>query len=139
VHELGAARVIDYRAQPVTELDTRFDLVFDCAAALSFWSARKILAPSGSYVTTLPSPSAISGLAFGWLVGRRCKLVIVKSRARDLAQLAAWLETGAVRAHVERTVPWTVAGVRGGLELLASGAVRGKIGVAGPAGAAAAA
>ncbi|MBT8491561.1 MAG: NAD(P)-dependent alcohol dehydrogenase [Deltaproteobacteria bacterium] len=133
VTELGADRVVDYRTQSVLELDHKFDIVFDCAASLSFWKCRRLLESGGTYITTLPSPSAIAGLGLGWVVGRRCKLVIVKSKAADLQQLATWLEAGQLSSPLDKTVSWSRDNLIEALEMLAKGAVRGKIAVNGPA------
>jgi hypothetical protein len=44
----------------------RYD-IFDVVGESSFVSCRPLLAPGGSYVTTLPTPSLFSGAAFNRL------------------------------------------------------------------------
>jgi NADPH:quinone reductase-like Zn-dependent oxidoreductase len=48
--ELGATRVIDYRAGNPSALPDRFDLILDCASSISFARARRMLEPGGEYL-----------------------------------------------------------------------------------------
>jgi NADPH:quinone reductase-like Zn-dependent oxidoreductase len=48
--ELGADRVIDYRATGPLAGGDRYDLVFDCASSISYPQSRRILNPGGEYL-----------------------------------------------------------------------------------------
>ncbi|WP_373355194.1 NAD(P)-dependent alcohol dehydrogenase [Pseudoroseicyclus sp. CXY001] len=51
VRRLGAERVIDYRDEDVTEGDARFDIIFDTLGTLKIRRARRLLTPTGRYLS----------------------------------------------------------------------------------------
>lgn len=57
VRSLGADSVIDYSQWDFTVVGDRYDVVFDAVGKSAFSVCRDILAPGGTYVTTLPSPN----------------------------------------------------------------------------------
>ena len=61
VRSLGADHVIDYKSTNFMAGLDRFDVIFDAVVKSSFVSCRPLLAPGGTYVTTLPTPSLFSG------------------------------------------------------------------------------
>ena len=84
----------------------RFDAILDVYGNRSFRWARAGLAPRGVYVSTVPSQrilldtlrSAVGG-------GPRARLVVVRSRRRDLETLAAWAASGVLVAQIDRVLP----------------------------------
>ena len=103
---LGADHVIDYQMEDFTKSDTRYDLIFDAVASRSFRACRPVLAPTGVYVTTLPSAGTIVRMILGTIVGgRRARLLNVRSRGADLDVLTGWIEAGTVRPRIERVYP----------------------------------
>ena len=70
VKGLGADEIIDRRKQDPMTLPATFDVVFDAAAAHSYFAARHLLVKGGAYVTTLPSPGVFLGKAVAVFKGR---------------------------------------------------------------------
>jgi NADPH:quinone reductase-like Zn-dependent oxidoreductase len=56
VRSIGAAQVIDYTQEDLSQTGQRYDLVFDVVAKRSFSDCRRALKPQGIYVTTAFSP-----------------------------------------------------------------------------------
>lgn len=52
VEKLGVANVIDWQAGPLDSLNERFDYFFDAVGKSSFATARKILKPNGTYISS---------------------------------------------------------------------------------------
>lgn len=52
VQSLGANDVIDYTTQDFTQLNRKFDFVFDAVGKSSFGKCRKLLKPRGVYIST---------------------------------------------------------------------------------------
>ncbi len=114
----------------------QFDVIFDVFGNLRFEDARTYLAAGGRYVTTVPSPESLARDVLGRAVGaasrlmpgagpRRARLVVVKSRARDLAILRGWVERGVLRPVVDRA--WPLAEARAAHEYLETKRARGKV------------
>ena len=57
VRSLGADQVIDYTQKDFKLENTRYDLVFDVAGVRSFADCRRVLKPSGVFITTAFSPA----------------------------------------------------------------------------------
>ena len=52
---LGAARLVDYRRCPITDLKNKFDIIYDAAATTSFTQCRKLLKANGVFLSNLPN------------------------------------------------------------------------------------
>ena len=126
VRDLGADEVVDRRARDPRTLEGPFDVVFDAAAAYSYASTRKMLAPAGAYVTTLPSPALLGGKIMTLVSKRHCHVVVVKSRAADLEQLATWI-AGGLRVPIDARYP--VRELAQALERLRKGELRGRVAI----------
>ncbi|MDY0907955.1 NAD(P)-dependent alcohol dehydrogenase [Microbacterium sp. CFBP9034] len=111
VRDLGVQRVVDYRAVDVLRLDERFDIVFDVHGSLGYRRARRILAPTGRYLITVPTLGA-----FAWHLltlgarGRRSRIALTglrrdAAKRADLAATADLVAAGALRAVVEAVYP----------------------------------
>lgn len=105
---LGATHVVDYAVTPADRIEgPPFDVFFDVFGNHSFAGVKARLAPGGAYVTTVPKPAAMALHAATRLpFGKRCRLVIVRSRRADLDTLAGWVRAGALRAVVDRVYPF---------------------------------
>ena len=127
VRGLGADRAVDYKTTKLADLGERFSVIFDAAATSSYGECAPLLEPGGTYVTTLPSLGLVLGLARAALSSRRCKMVVAKPIARDLDQLATWLDEGKLVPAVDHVYPF--AELHAAFERLKSGDARGKIAV----------
>ena len=58
VTALGVERVIDYQKEDFTQLDTRFDHVFDCVGKSTFGRCKPLLKPKGVYISSELGPMA---------------------------------------------------------------------------------
>lgn len=126
VRSLGADEVVERdRTDPFAGSD-RYDVIFDTPAVHSYgrWAHR--LKPGGSYVTTLPSLSFLTGKLRSWLSGRGCHLVVVKSRRPDLELLGRWMVDG-LPVPVEETYPLERVGEA--LKRLERGGMRGRLAI----------
>jgi NADPH:quinone reductase-like Zn-dependent oxidoreductase len=123
--ELGAEQALDRESPEPIAPDHSFDCVLDLFGNLGLPRARALLAPGGTFVTTVPSPRHIAMETWSRLSGRSERLVAVGPDRADLDRLAAWLADGSLRAVVDSRFPLTdFAGAFGRLESKRS---RGKI------------
>jgi len=103
--ELGAHQTLDYGVEGGLGSCAPFDVIFDVFGNLPFDRARARLKAPGHYVTTIPKPATVlQDLVYRWSRQPR-RLVVVRSRRRDLEQLAEWVRAGALRPVVDRVWP----------------------------------
>ena len=90
VRSLGVDEVLDYETENFTRSGEQWDVVFDVVGRSSFPSARRVLSPSGVYLSAVPSAGT---LLASRLAPRRAKILFTGLRADDLA-LADLVELG---------------------------------------------
>jgi len=106
VKSLGADFVIDYTQQDFTQVQVRYDIVLDAVAKSSFSQCKQILKPDGVYITTLPSLDiVVQGVLTAFLPGQKAKLILTQPNTQDLIFLKELIESGKVRAIIDRTYP----------------------------------
>ncbi|HEX7604307.1 MAG TPA: NAD(P)-dependent alcohol dehydrogenase [Polyangiaceae bacterium] len=127
VKSLGADRVIDYKATPLSEIKERFNVVLDVASTSSFGVCAPLLEASGTYVSLLPSPSLFLGMGRALFSSKHCTFVVVKPLTSDFDQVAAWFDEGKLKPILDTTYP--LADLPKALERLRAGDVRGKIAI----------
>jgi len=127
VKSLGADRVVDYKSTPLSQLEERFEVIFDVAASSSYGVCGPLLKPSGTYVSLLPSPSLFLGMARALFSSKHCKMMVVQPVASDFDQLAAWFDEGKLKPMVDTSYP--LEEVPKALERQRAGDVRGKIAI----------
>jgi NADPH:quinone reductase-like Zn-dependent oxidoreductase len=124
VRGLGADEIVDRRKQDPLTVPGPFDVIFDAATAHSYLACRRQLAKTGSYVPTLPSTGLLVGMALAAFSSQRCAFAAVKSAAKDLEQVAAWLLDG-LQAPIEARFPVRELGAA--MDRFAKGELRGRV------------
>ncbi|MDX1587746.1 MAG: NAD(P)-dependent alcohol dehydrogenase [Oleiphilaceae bacterium] len=133
VRELGAHKAIDYGVTPATAIDQTFDVVFDVFGAGRFGHYRRQLGGHGIYVNTIPKPVTALAEARARLgLGHRNRLVIVRSKRRDLNLLRLWIEEGRLRPVIDATYRFDDAA--SGHRHVESRHTRGKVVLVAPGG-----
>lgn len=126
VQELGAQRAVDYGVTPAREIPETFDVVFDVFGAGRFADYRRQLGRKGIYVNTIPKPVTALAEARARLgLGRRNRLVIVRSKRRDLNLLRMWIDEGRLRPVIDAT--YSFADAASGHRHVESRHTRGKV------------
>jgi NADPH:quinone reductase-like Zn-dependent oxidoreductase len=130
VRSLGADMVIDYHQRDFTSGGDTYDVVFDAVGKSSFSACRKILAPGGIYITTLPSPafffsSAIQKVAKIFGGAKQAKLLLVRPNSDDLAYLGQLADEGKLKPVV--SVRFPLEQVAEAHRVSQTGHVRGKM------------
>jgi NADPH:quinone reductase-like Zn-dependent oxidoreductase len=105
VTELGADRVVDYTETELVDLDERFDAIFDVFGNYRFDKLKHLLTPRGIYVQTIPSSRIFKDVARTFVRAKRAKLVIVKSRRKQLDWIRQQIDAGSMRVVVDRSFP----------------------------------
>ena len=106
VTDIGADRVVDYAQTELVDLDQQFDTIFDVFGNYNFDKMKHLLASSGTYVQTIPSARIFKDVARTLVRRKRAKLVIVKSRRRQLDWLRQQIDAGSLRVVVDRSFPF---------------------------------
>jgi 2-desacetyl-2-hydroxyethyl bacteriochlorophyllide A dehydrogenase len=108
MQNLGSDRVIDYKQINFTQEAATYDLIFDVVGSKPFSDCKKVLKPSGIYVSTQPAPgNFVQALISSVLPGQTAKVIIARANAGDLLYLKEQIESGKVRSIVDHTYPLT--------------------------------
>jgi NADPH:quinone reductase-like Zn-dependent oxidoreductase len=86
---------------------------------------RPALAERGTYVSTVPKRHVFLAHAATLWTRQRCRLVVVRSRAVDLRQIAHGAETGALRAVIDSR--FSLAEIRAAEARVETRRARGKV------------
>lgn len=105
VTSLGADDVLPYDEGDVRELKGEVHAFFDVFGNQPYPKVRHLLSRRGRFVTTIPRPAAVARDVATRLSLRSARLVVVKSRARDLDLLRSWIDAGVLRPVVDRSLP----------------------------------
>jgi NADPH:quinone reductase-like Zn-dependent oxidoreductase len=132
VRSLGADRVIDYRIEDYAADGAQYDLLVDLAAYRPLVEALSAVRPGGRYVLVGGAPSAtyrvmIFGGWYAWRSGREVKFHMAKPTRHDLEALRDLVESGRVRAVVDRT--FALEEVPEAMRHLEEGRPRGKVAI----------
>jgi NADPH:quinone reductase-like Zn-dependent oxidoreductase len=121
VKTLGASEAIDYKSQAFETLLHDYDAVFDTVGGETYVKSFKILRTGGIIVSMLEQPNAALMAQYGVKAIAQGTSINTES----LTKLAALVEQGVIKVHVDKTFPLEQAGEA--LEYLKTGHPRGKV------------
>lgn len=126
VRSLGADHVIDYNKEDISQIDEKFDLIFDIAAYKSFSHYKKILKPGGEYVVAGGSISRIFQTMFKSMLGaKNIGIMVASINQADMLEIKRLLESGRIKSMVDKTYP--LKETAKAVSYLENGHVRGKV------------
>ncbi len=109
VKSLGANKVIDYTKEDFTQLNDRFDFIFDAVGKSSFFKSKHLLKRGGIYFSTelgfaYANPIlALLGLKFD---GKKVIFPIPSINKEDVPFFKRLIEEGHYKAVIDRTYPF---------------------------------
>lgn len=133
VRSLGAAHIVDYTRDDLTETGVRYDVIIDIAGNRRLRDLRRALAPEGRLVIaggeggdrlTGGVHRQLRAVLWSPFIGQTLTTFISKERLEDLEELARLAETGDLRPAVDRT--WSLAEAADAIAHLTDGHTRGK-------------
>jgi NADPH:quinone reductase-like Zn-dependent oxidoreductase len=126
VRSIGAEQVIDYRTGNWLQLDQRFDVIFDAAAAASFLQAWPRLASNGIYINTMPRPALYWAAVVARATSRqRCVPFLLKTDSALLRRLAKLAAERVIVPHIQEIID--LAQVASAQRRMQEGKVHGKV------------
>lgn len=106
VESLGAERVIDYTKEDFSQLSMEFDFVFDAVGKSSFTKCKKILKPSGIYISTelgTYGSNVYLALLTPWFSRKKVLFPLPYSNKEDLLFFKKLVEEGHFKPVIDRT------------------------------------
>ena len=100
---LGPDRALDYRREDWKALPERFDIVFDASGTSTFPECRRLLAPGGAYLNSLPGAALYCWSWWLRLTAKeRCMPVMERPNLDDLETLVRLAAEGRMKSVVTR-------------------------------------
>ena len=133
VRSLGATRVLDYTAGPISA-EQPFDVIIDIAGLTSVRQLRALLTKTGTIVMvggegdnrwTSGFGRTLRAAMLSPFIKQNITMFLSSERSEDLVRLAALVERGAATPRLDRVLPLAEAPTA--MELLEQGHIRGKI------------
>lgn len=106
VRSLGADRSIDHRKEDFTELDERFDVIFDAVGKSSFGKCRPLLEKKGIYMSTelgVGSQNLFLALLTPLFGGRKLLFPIPSIEKEDILYLKELVANGHFRPLIDKS------------------------------------
>ncbi len=133
VRSLGADHVVDYTKTDFTCTEKRYDVILDSVEAQPLAAVRRALAPTGILIPNSghggrwlgPVRRVVKARVLSTFTSQQLKPFTSIGRRQDLLALADLLETGQVRAVIDRT--YVLDDAADALRHVAAGHTRGKV------------
>lgn len=132
VRTLGADAVIDYATEDFVSGGARFDLIFDTVGNRALSDFRRVLRPTGTYISCGGGNSSLRWLFRLAMVSvaslftrQKLKTFIVSPNRTDLLALNQLVEAGKARPHIERR--YALREVADALRHVGEGHTRGQV------------
>jgi len=132
VRALGADTVVDYTNEDFVSGGARFDVVFDTVGNRSLSDFRKVLSPTGTYVSCSGGSSSLRWLLrlakaslTSLFTRQKLKMFIVSPNRADLLSLKELVEAGKARPAIERH--YALSEVADALRHVGEGHTRGQV------------
>lgn len=128
VKSLGADRVIDYKKEDLTDIDERFDVIFNCVRGASTSRLKKLLKPTGRILIITGNPFTAVLTKFSNLFSQK-KVIefFVQPKGEILQGLTKMIDNNKVKPIIEKTFSWK--DLAEAHELVERGHVAGKIAI----------
>ena len=108
VLSLGAEGFVDYQTADPTELEERFDVVFDTYGALTFRKAKKLLKDKGLFLPlNFTLGQMLANVLFGWAIQKKMITSVSGNIQDDLIELVGLLEDGKLRPVIDKEFRFT--------------------------------
>src|SRR6266478_3835692 len=136
VRSLGADHVIDYTKEDFAKGAERYDVILDNVPNHSLSECRRILTPNGKYVMiggggpndsrwVGPFGRVIKTMVLSPFTSQKMGMMIADSNQKDLAILGDLLQSGKMKAVIDRT--YKLSDVPAAIAYLEEGHARGKV------------
>lgn len=102
LRQIGAAHTIDYRQQDYTQLDQRFDIVFDVVGSARFSEALRVLRSGGVLLNANPKLGFMLRAALARLGVQRVHFAASEAKLKLLPEVVRLAEAGALEAIIDR-------------------------------------
>jgi NADPH:quinone reductase-like Zn-dependent oxidoreductase len=125
VQSIGAHRVVDYTRDDFTRTSERYDAVFDLVGSAPLSRCRRILTPTGVYISSVGRTGwSLKAFLASLIPASRVVALVARTVADDLMALTALIEAGALTPVLDRR--FTLREVPDALRYQSRGRSRGK-------------
>lgn len=126
--EQGATEVIDYTIQDFTQLNRRFNAIFDAVGKSSFSACKRLLTPRGVYISSELGPNwqnPLLGLISPFMPGKKVKFPLPLSIHRSMAFIHDRISDGSFRPLIDQR--FALADIGDAFRYVMSGQKKGNV------------
>lgn len=105
VRSLGASEFVDYQKQNVTELEPRFDVIFDMVPDTKVSAMLRLLAPGGRYANGNPRLATLLRAPLSRFRDHKIIVAFADETRASLRTLATMIDEGGIKPIVDRVLP----------------------------------
>lgn len=105
VRSMGASHFVDYQQRNVTELEERFDVIFDMVPDTDVSAMLDLLTPGGRYANGNPRLTTLLRAPLSRFADHKIIVAFADESRAALKQLAASIEAGEIEPIVDRILP----------------------------------
>ena len=102
---LGGDHFYDYDATDFTELDERWNIIFDAAGKSGYWESRHVLLDGGRYVSTEPNVKGMLMTILTYPLSKSGKVMLAQPSGDDLSTLIGLYNLGKLIVTIDSTYP----------------------------------
>ena len=105
VRSMGASHFVDYQQRNVTELEERFDVIFDMVPDTDVSAMVGLLTPGGRYANGNPRLTTLLRAPLSRFANHKIIVAFADETRAALKQLTARIEAGEIEPIVDRILP----------------------------------
>lgn len=100
-----AGNWLDYKSPEFYNKLEKYDLIFDTVGAYPYPRMKKYVKRGGAWVTTLPRIPVLFYKLYAKWFGHEVYSFLMRSRAREVAQLLNWVQNGQMKVCIDSSYP----------------------------------
>ncbi len=106
VKDLGADSVVDYTKEDFTDIEQKYDLIFDVLNKSTFLKCKDLLTENGTYLlANFKMKELLQMMTTSWSSGKKVICALSSEKVSDLEYIAELVKQGHLKSLIDRSFP----------------------------------